>query len=89
MPKPNFLFLVPPGARTHASTSRVLTRPTLELRTGGVRNDAIDSASSGTLLGQTVQCDYYASVRPPPSGPRNGRGSRDQSASSRRTQKVW
>jgi len=42
---------------------------------------AIDSASDSTLLEQTVQCDY-AFVRPPPSGPRKGRG-RGRSASPR------
>jgi len=44
---------------------------------------AIDSALGSTLLEQTVQCDY-AFVRPPPLGPRKGRGGRDRSASLRR-----
>ncbi|KAJ7230495.1 RNA-binding domain-containing protein [Mycena pura] len=41
---------------------------------------AIDGASGTTLLEQTVQCDY-AFVRPPPSGPKKGRGPRGRSAS--------
>ncbi|KAF8141913.1 Y14 protein [Boletus edulis] len=34
---------------------------------------AIDGASGTPLLEQTIQCDY-AFVRPPPSGPKKGRG---------------
>ncbi len=41
---------------------------------------AIDGASGSQLLEQTVQCDY-AFVRPPPSGPKKGRGGRGRSAS--------
>ncbi|KAJ4470146.1 RNA-binding domain-containing protein [Lentinula aciculospora] len=41
---------------------------------------AIDGASGSTLLEQTIQCDY-AFVRPPPSGPKKGRGVRGRSAS--------
>jgi RNA-binding protein 8A len=33
---------------------------------------AIDGASDTLLLDQTIHCDY-AFVRPPPSGPKNGR----------------
>lgn len=42
---------------------------------------AIDGASGTTLLEQQIQCDY-AFVRPPPSGPKKGRGgARGRSAS--------
>ncbi|KAF9265680.1 RNP containing family member [Marasmius fiardii PR-910] len=41
---------------------------------------AIDGASGSTFLEQTIQCDY-AFVRPPPSGPKKGRGGRGRSAS--------
>ncbi|KAE9399182.1 RNA-binding domain-containing protein [Gymnopus androsaceus JB14] len=41
---------------------------------------AIDGASGTALLEQDIQCDY-AFVRPPPSGPRKGRGARGRSAS--------
>ncbi|PFH51005.1 hypothetical protein AMATHDRAFT_59905 [Amanita thiersii Skay4041] len=41
---------------------------------------AIDGASGTPLLEQVVQCDY-AFVRPPPSGPKKGRGGRGRSAS--------
>ncbi|KAF7317706.1 Y14 protein [Mycena kentingensis (nom. inval.)] len=44
---------------------------------------AIDGASGSQLLEQTIQCDY-AFVRPPPSGPKKGRGPRGRSASPRR-----
>ncbi|KAF7289101.1 Y14 protein [Mycena chlorophos] len=44
---------------------------------------AIDGASGSLLLEQTIQCDY-AFVRPPPSGPKKGRGPRGRSASPRR-----
>ncbi|KAL0581106.1 hypothetical protein V5O48_000895 [Marasmius crinis-equi] len=41
---------------------------------------AIDGASGSAFLEQTIQCDY-AFVRPPPSGPKKGRGGRGRSAS--------
>lgn len=41
---------------------------------------AIDGASGTPLLEQVIQCDY-AFVRPPPSGPKKGRGARGRSAS--------
>ena len=41
---------------------------------------AIDGASGTSLLEQIIQCDY-AFVRPPPSGPKKGRGVRGRSAS--------
>ena len=41
---------------------------------------AIDGASGSTFLEQTILCDY-AFVRPPPSGPKKGRGGRGRSAS--------
>ncbi|KAJ7036501.1 RNP containing family member [Mycena alexandri] len=44
---------------------------------------AIDGASGTSLLEQQIQCDY-AFVRPPPSGPKKGRGPRGRSASPRR-----
>jgi len=46
---------------------------------------AIDGASGTSLLEQAVQCDY-AFVRPPPSGPKKGRGrdGRGRSASPNR-----
>ncbi|KAJ7065357.1 RNA-binding domain-containing protein [Mycena amicta] len=44
---------------------------------------AIDGASGSLLLEQTLQCDY-AFVRPPPTGPKKGRGPRGRSASPRR-----
>ncbi|KAJ7623745.1 RNP containing family member [Roridomyces roridus] len=44
---------------------------------------AIDGASNTPLLEQTIHCDY-AFVRPPPSGPKKGRGPRGRSASPRR-----
>ncbi|KAF9650121.1 RNA-binding domain-containing protein [Thelephora ganbajun] len=55
----------------------------VEYETMAEAQAAIDSASGSTLLEQAVQCDY-AFVRPPPSGPRKGRGGRDRSASPRR-----
>ena len=68
---------------------RTLTRSPIqgyalvEYETMAEAQAAIDSASGSTLLEQAVQCDY-AFVRPPPSGPRKGRGGRDRSASPRR-----
>ncbi|KAJ7308534.1 RNP containing family member [Mycena albidolilacea] len=44
---------------------------------------AIDGASGTTLLEQAIQCDY-AFVRPPPTGPKKGRGPRGRSASPNR-----
>ncbi|KAF5384579.1 hypothetical protein D9757_007508 [Collybiopsis confluens] len=41
---------------------------------------AIDGASGTALLEQNIQCDY-AFVRPPPTGPKKGRGNRGRSAS--------
>ncbi|KAJ7663821.1 RNP containing family member [Mycena polygramma] len=41
---------------------------------------AIDGASGTMLLEQAIQCDY-AFVRPPPTGPKKGRGPRGRSAS--------
>lgn len=42
---------------------------------------AIEGAAGTTLLEQTIQCDY-AFVRPPPTGPKKGRGGqRGRSAS--------
>ena len=55
----------------------------VEYETMAEAQAAIDSASGSNLLEQAVQCDY-AFVRPPPSGPRKGRGGRDRSASPRR-----
>jgi len=55
----------------------------VEYETMAEAQAAIDSASGSTLLEQTIQCDY-AFVRPPPAGPRKGRGGRGRSASPRR-----
>ncbi|TFK63260.1 RNP containing family member [Pluteus cervinus] len=44
---------------------------------------AIDGASGTSLLEQVIQCDY-AFIRPPPTGPKKGRGNRNRSASPRR-----
>ncbi|KAJ7708912.1 RNP containing family member [Mycena rosella] len=44
---------------------------------------AIDGASGTMLLEQAIQCDY-AFVRPPPTGPKKGRGPRGRSASPNR-----
>ncbi|KAJ7089885.1 RNP containing family member [Mycena belliarum] len=41
---------------------------------------AIDGAAGTMLLEQAIQCDY-AFVRPPPTGPKKGRGPRGRSAS--------
>lgn len=41
---------------------------------------AIDGASGTSLLEQVVTCDF-AFVRPPPTGPKKGRGGRGRSAS--------
>ncbi|KAF5383610.1 hypothetical protein D9615_003729 [Tricholomella constricta] len=52
----------------------------VEYETMSEAQKAIDGASSTMLLEQEVQCDY-AFVRPPPSGPKKGRGPRGRSAS--------
>ncbi|KAH8104060.1 RNA-binding domain-containing protein [Cristinia sonorae] len=48
----------------------------VEYETMGEAQAAIDGASGTTLLEQTLQCDY-AFVRPPPTGPKKGRGGRE------------
>ncbi|PCH44430.1 Y14 protein [Wolfiporia cocos MD-104 SS10] len=45
----------------------------VEYETMAEAQAAIDGASGTTLLEQALQCDY-AFVRPPPSGPKKGRG---------------
>lgn len=45
----------------------------VEYETMAEAQAAIDGASGTQLLEQTLQCDY-AFVRPPPSGPKKGRG---------------
>ncbi|KAH9933373.1 Y14 protein [Fomitopsis serialis] len=45
----------------------------VEYETMAEAQAAIDGASGTTLLEQTLQCDY-AFVRPPPAGPKKGRG---------------
>ncbi|KAF8652160.1 hypothetical protein AX16_004517 [Volvariella volvacea WC 439] len=52
----------------------------VEYETMSEAQAAIDGASGSELLEQVVQCDY-AFVRPPPSGPKKGRGGRGRSAS--------
>ncbi|KAG5643805.1 hypothetical protein DXG03_009628 [Asterophora parasitica] len=52
----------------------------VEYETMSEAQKAIDGASGTTLLEQEIQCDY-AFVRPPPSGPKKGRGPRGRSAS--------
>ncbi|KAA1468910.1 RNA-binding domain-containing protein [Dentipellis sp. KUC8613] len=52
----------------------------VEYETMAEAQAAIDGASGTPLLEQTLQCDY-AFVRPPPSGPKKGRGGRGRSAS--------
>ncbi|THH27748.1 hypothetical protein EUX98_g6440 [Antrodiella citrinella] len=52
----------------------------VEYETMGEAQAAIDGASGTALLEQTLQCDY-AFVRPPPTGPKKGRGGRGRSAS--------
>ncbi|GLB43386.1 putative RNA-binding domain-containing protein [Lyophyllum shimeji] len=52
----------------------------VEYETMAEAQKAIDGASGTTLLEQEIQCDY-AFVRPPPSGPKKGRGPRGRSAS--------
>ncbi|KAG2142823.1 uncharacterized protein EDB93DRAFT_1088573 [Suillus bovinus] len=61
----------------------------VEYETMGEAQAAIDGASGTPLLEQVVQCDY-AFVRPPPSGPKKGRGGREgrgRSASPSRRQR--
>ncbi|KAG1811591.1 hypothetical protein EV424DRAFT_1515552 [Suillus variegatus] len=48
----------------------------VEYETMAEAQAAIDGASGTPLLEQMVQCDY-AFVRPPPSGPKKGRGGRE------------
>ena len=48
----------------------------VEYETMGEAQAAIDGASGTALLEQTLQCDY-AFVRPPPTGPKKGRGGRE------------
>ncbi len=55
----------------------------MEYETMAEAQAAIDGASGTTLLEQTIQCDF-AFVRPPPSGPKKGRGPRGRSASPNR-----
>ncbi|KDQ50708.1 hypothetical protein JAAARDRAFT_41802 [Jaapia argillacea MUCL 33604] len=45
----------------------------VEYETMAEAQGAIDGASGTTLLEQPIQCDY-AFVRPPPTGPKKGRG---------------
>ncbi|KAF8880197.1 RNP containing family member [Infundibulicybe gibba] len=52
----------------------------VEYETMAEAQAAIDGASGTTLLEQAIQCDY-AFTRPPPSGPKKGRGARGRSAS--------
>ncbi|KAG6809240.1 RNA-binding protein 8A [Tricholoma furcatifolium] len=53
----------------------------VEYETMAEAQKAIDGASGTALLEQTIQCDF-AFVRPPPSGPKKGRGGlRGRSAS--------
>ncbi|KAG1835797.1 hypothetical protein DFJ58DRAFT_820422 [Suillus subalutaceus] len=61
----------------------------VEYETMAEAQAAIDGASGTSLLEQAVQCDY-AFVRPPPSGPKKGRGGREgrgRSASPSRRQR--
>ncbi|KAJ6568253.1 RNP containing family member [Mycena vulgaris] len=55
----------------------------VEYETMNDAQSAIDGASGTMLLEQAIQCDY-AFVRPPPTGPKKGRGPRGRSASPRR-----
>ena len=52
----------------------------VEYETMAEAQAAIDGASGTALLEQTLQCDF-AFVRPPPAGPKKGRGGRGRSAS--------
>jgi RNA-binding protein 8A len=52
----------------------------VEYETMSEAQAAIDGASGTSLLEQVIQCDY-GFVRPPPSGPKKGRGGRGRSAS--------
>jgi RNA-binding protein 8A len=61
----------------------------VEYETMAEAQAAIDGASGTPLLEQMVSCDY-AFVRPPPSGPKKGRGGREgrgRSASPSRRQR--
>ncbi|KAJ7249544.1 RNP containing family member [Mycena haematopus] len=55
----------------------------VEYETMNEAQRAIDGASGTLLLEQAIQCDY-AFVRPPPTGPKKGRGPRGRSASPNR-----
>ncbi|KAJ7881176.1 RNP containing family member [Mycena leptocephala] len=55
----------------------------VEYETMNEAQRAIDGASGSMLLEQAIQCDY-AFVRPPPTGPKKGRGPRGRSASPNR-----
>ncbi|KAJ7498007.1 RNP containing family member [Mycena galericulata] len=55
----------------------------VEYETMNEAQAAIDGASGTLLLEQAIQCDY-AFVRPPPTGPKKGRGPRGRSASPNR-----
>jgi RNA-binding protein 8A len=61
----------------------------VEYETMAEAQAAIDGASGTPLLEQVIQCDY-GFVRPPPSGPKKGRGGREgrgRSASPSRRQR--
>ncbi|KAJ7780221.1 RNP containing family member [Mycena maculata] len=55
----------------------------VEYETMNEAQAAIDGAAGTMLLEQAIQCDY-AFVRPPPTGPKKGRGPRGRSASPNR-----
>ena len=65
------------GADYNADASIVLQGYALvEYETMTEAQGAIEGASGKQLLEQEIQCDY-AFVRPPPSGPKKGRGGRE------------